>query len=208
MGSAAIATAVITTVRGLLQDIPEMRAWSMDDDTPVANAETQQWIAEYVLPPAPEPEVIVVEAPAVEEAPAFTPPPSSASEADGPEKPALYDEALALLKARKPGEAIQMLVRDVELQPSGRSKFQRRVQVAQLCLAAGQGTIAYPILQELSREAERRGLESWETGKMLAQPLALLLKCLDRRGSSAEEKEALFERLCRLDPEAALDLSS
>lgn len=207
-GQDALAKAVVATVRGLLQDIPELRSWSMDDDTPVGNAETQQWIDAEVLPPAPELVVVTEEEPAVEAAPVYTPPPSPAADAGEPARPAIYDEAVALLKAKRAGEAIQLLVRDAELQPSGRSKFQRRVQVAQLCLAAGQGTIAYPILQELSREAERRGLETWETGQMLAQPLALLLKCLDRRGSPPEEKEALFERLCRLDPQAALDLNS
>ncbi len=33
-GHDAVATAVIGTVRALLQDIPEMRHWSLDDDTP------------------------------------------------------------------------------------------------------------------------------------------------------------------------------
>ncbi len=207
-GYEALAVAVLSTVRGLLQDLPEMRTWSMDDDTPVANAETQQWLDNEVVPPAPEP--VMQEAPAEAEpvyVPPPPPPPSSSEDGDGPSRPDIYEQAVALLKARKPGEAIQMLVRDVELQPSGRAKFQRRVQVAQLCVTAGQQTIAYPILQELSREAERRNLDTWETGKMLAQPLALLLKCLDKRGGSAEDKEALFERLCRLDPEAAFEMN-
>jgi type VI secretion system protein ImpA len=78
------------------------------------------------------------------------------------------------------------------------------VQVAQLCLTADQDPIAYPVLMELSHEIERRGLETWETGEMLAHPLSLLLRCLERRKSSAEDKDAVFERLCRLDPQAAL----
>jgi type VI secretion system protein ImpA len=57
---------------------------------------------------------------------------------------------------------------------------------------------------EISHEIERRGLETWESGEMLAHPLSLLLQCLDQRKGSPEEKEALFERLCRLDPQAAL----
>jgi type VI secretion system protein ImpA len=76
--------------------------------------------------------------------------------------------------------------------------------VAQLCLAANQDAIAYPVLMDISGEIERRGLETWESGAMLAQPLSLLLKCLDRRKNSAEDRDVIFSRLCRLDPQAAI----
>ncbi|ADW70797.1 type VI secretion system protein TssA [Granulicella tundricola] len=200
LGANALAAAIVSTVRGVLIDLPEIRGWSLDDDTPAANAETQQWIDAAILPPAP---VIEEEKPTVEAPVVAAPPPMGA----GPEQmkgPDIYEQATILLKSGKTGEAITLLVRDAELQPSGRTRFQRRVQVAQLCLVADQGAIAYPVLVELSKEIERRGLETWETGEMLAHPLGLLLKCLDKRGSPAEEKEVVFERLCRLDPQAAL----
>ena len=100
-----------------------------------------------------------------------------------------------------------MMVHDSELQPSGRMRFQRRVQVAQLCLTADQDPIAYPILMDLSAEIERRGLETWESGAMLAHPLSLLLKCLDRRKNSSDDRDAIFSRLCRLDPQSAITTS-
>ncbi len=203
-GASALAMAVVSMVRGLLQDIPEMRGWMLDDDTPVANAETLLWIDTEVLPPAPAAEEPTAP---VEEEPvsfaAMTPPPRMDDE---PQVVEIYERATELLKRGKTGEAITLLVRDAELQPSGRMRFQRRVQVAQLCLAADQDPIAYPVLMELSHEIERRGLETWETGEMLAHPLSLLLRCLDRRKSSDEDKEAVFERLCRLDPQAALGM--
>jgi type VI secretion system protein ImpA len=200
-GYDAIAISVVATVRALLQDIPEMRQWALDDDTPAANQETQQWIDAEILPPAPPP---VIEAVAVA--------PETAEIADVPtqpveaeeHEPAIYETALELLKSGKAREAISLLVRDSELQPSGRMRFQRRVQVAQLCLTANQDAIAYPVLMDISNEIERRGLESWESGAMLAHPLSLLLRCLDRRKNSAEDREAIFARLCRLDPQAAI----
>jgi type VI secretion system protein ImpA len=205
MGAQAIAIAVATTVRGLLQDIPEVRGWMLDDDTPVANAETQQWIDTEILPRPPA----IEEPPIVEEESVSFAPVSSTSHtapADEPKIPEIYDTATELLKRGKTGEAITLLVRDAELQPSGRKRFERRVQVAQLCMVAKQDPIAYPVLMELSNEIERRGLETWESGEMLAHPLSLLLQCLDQRKGSAEEREALFERLCRLDPQAALEI--
>jgi type VI secretion system protein ImpA len=202
-GSDAIAAAVVSTIRGLLVDIPEVRQWMLDDDTPVANAETQQWIDAEVLPPLPVDEQPPVEEEVREEPVSFMPAAASSSDEE-PKVVAIYEQATDLLKRGKTGEAITLLVRDAELQPSGRKRFQRRVQVAQLCLAADQDPIAYPVLMELSHEIERRGLETWETGEMLAHPLSLLLRCLEKRKSSAEDKEAVFERLCRLDPQAAL----
>ncbi len=200
----AIALAVATTVRGLLLDLPGLRTWMLDDDTPVANAETQQWIDAEILPPPP-----VVEEPApVEAPPTFAPTATSSNGAHATEAkaPEIYDTATELLKRGKTGEAITLLVRDAELQPSGRKRFQRRVQVAQLCMVAKQDPIAYPVLMEIAHEIERRGLETWESGEMLAHPLSLLLQCLEQRKTSAEDKEALFERLCRLDPQAALGI--
>ncbi len=202
-GAAALAAAVVSTVRGLLLDVPEVRALMLDDDTPAANPETQTWIDTVIFPPPPV--VEVVQAP-VEEAIQFLPvPPFSnghhAGEAAAPE---IYDRAVEMLKRGKAREAITLLVRDAELQPSGRSRFQRRVQVAQLCLVADHDPVAYPVLMELSQEMEHRNLETWECGEMLAHPLSLLLTCLERRKGSTEHKEAVFERLCRLDPQAAM----
>lgn len=197
-GNEAIAIAVVGTVRALLKDIPEVRGWTLDDDTPAANAETQQWIAAEVLPPA-APAVVEAAAPAEETTLSdLVPMEAEQIETD------IYDTALELLKQGKTREAISMLVRDSELQPSGRTRFQRRVQVAQLCLTANQDAIAYPVLMDISSEIERRGLETWESGAMLAHPLSLLLKCLDRRKTSTEDREIIFGRLCRLDPQAAI----
>jgi type VI secretion system protein ImpA len=200
-GYDAIAVSVVATVRALLQDIPELRRWTLDDDTPAANLETQQWIDAEVLPPA----AVVVETATVSATETTDVTDIPAQHVDVEEaSPAIYDTALELLKSGKAREAISMLVRDSELQPSGRMRFLRRVQVAQLCLTANQDAIAYPVLMDISNEIERRGLETWESGAMLAYPLSLLLRCLDRRKNSADDREVIFARLCRLDPQAAI----
>ena len=52
-----VSAAVIATVQSLLKDIPEIPTWTLDDDTPTANAETQRWLEEMVIPKPPEPVV-------------------------------------------------------------------------------------------------------------------------------------------------------
>jgi type VI secretion system protein ImpA len=51
-GAAPIAAAVSSTLRGLLTDRPEVRHWTLEDDTGAANPETQAWIDAEVLAPA------------------------------------------------------------------------------------------------------------------------------------------------------------
>ena len=192
-------------MRALLVDVPDVRAMTLDDDTPAANAETQAWIDAEVLPPVAVAEVSeAASATEPEPEPVYTPPAPVASLNGVGAAPDIYETALGVLKQGRMGEAIQMLVRDSELQPSGRARFHRRVQMAQLCLAADQAAVAYPVLRDLSSEIERRALETWESGEMLAQPLSLLLRCLHQRKGTEEEREAIFDRLCRLDPQAAL----
>jgi type VI secretion system protein ImpA len=48
-GAAAISEAVVGTVRSLLIARPELRHWTLEDDTGAANPETQQWLDATVL---------------------------------------------------------------------------------------------------------------------------------------------------------------
>jgi type VI secretion system protein ImpA len=48
-GASAISEAVVGTVKSLLAVQPEMRHWTLEDDTGAANPETQQWLDNTVL---------------------------------------------------------------------------------------------------------------------------------------------------------------
>ncbi len=201
-GYTAITAAVIAMLQGLLKDIPEISAWTMSDDTPTANPETQKWLEEIVIPKPPQP--IVVEAqPEPEPEPVYIPAPQQAEENAPPD---VLDTARELMARGHLPQAIQLLMRDAAQQPSGRARFQRRLQIAQLCVGAGQGKVAFPVLDELVKEIDQRQLEEWEATDMIAPPLALLLKCLDE-SENGGMRESVFNRLCRIDPIAAMDIS-
>jgi type VI secretion system protein ImpA len=89
---------------------------------------------------------------------------------------------------------------------SGRGRFQRKSQLAQLCVSIGHQTIAIPILQDLAGEIERRKLEDWEAAEMVAHPLALLYKCMER-DTAPEDRQKLYAWICRLDPLQALNVT-
>jgi len=205
-GYYSIATTVIAALQSLLKDIPELATWTLDDDTPVANPETQHWLEEMV-------KLVSAESTAQNEEAQFMPVATydsqSTSSGEGVEElaPDAFDLARDMIRRGQLSPAIQLLVRDAAQQPSGRARFQRRLQVAQLCAGAGQNKIAHPLLEELVKEIEQRNLEEWEASEMIAQPLALLLGCLDSSNDTNGVREALFSRLCRIDPIAAMDVS-
>lgn len=198
----ALAASVIGTVQAVLKDVPDVPSWTMSDDTPTANPETQKWLEEYVIPKPPEP-VGVEPAPEPEPEPAYAPPATAEGQ---PAEPDVFETARELMKRGKLGQAVQLLMRDAAQQPSGRARFQRRLQVAQMCASAGQDKVAFPVLEELVKEIDERKLEEWEASEVIAPPLALLLRCLDAAGTGGEVRDAVFARLCRIDPIAAMDV--
>ena len=205
MGYYAVAASVIATVRALLADIPEVATWTMSDDTPTANPETQRWLDEMVIPKPPEPVVEAAPEPEPEPEPEYSAPATEGQRETA--EPDVFELARDLMKRGNLSQAVQLLMRDASQQPSGRARFQRRLQVAQMCASAGQDKVAYPVLEELVKEIDERRLEEWEASDVIAPPLALLLRCLDAAGSSGEARDAVFARLCRIDPIAAMDVS-
>ena len=207
-----VAGAIRTELHGLLTDLPGLVEMTLADDTPTANPETQAWIRKEILPLA---EKNGTEAPladaareeAAEESAAIsadTEMPSMDEESAG-SVPDVFDTALEAARRGQVPDAIQMLTAALDHERSGRGRFKRRMQLAHLFMVSGHEKIAYPILEGLSEEMERRGLEGWEPGDVLAYPLVLLWKCLSATKGTEEKKQAVYARICRIHPEGALN---
>jgi type VI secretion system protein ImpA len=204
-GYQGVTSAVIATLQALVKEMPEITSWTMSDDTPTANPETQRWLEEVVIPKPPEP-VVAAEAPPEPEPAYYSSPAKAGHEADEA-PPDVLDVARDLMARGQLPQAIQLLMRDAAQQSSGRARFQRRLQVAQLCVTAGQGKVAYPVLEELVKEIDQRQLEEWESTDMISPPFALLLRCLGKGDANNGLRESVFARLCRIDPIAAMDVT-
>jgi type VI secretion system protein ImpA len=189
-------------VQALLKDIPEIPGWTLSDDTPAANPDTQRWLEEMVIP---KPQEVPAAEPQPEPA-SFAPSPAPASESAEAAPPDVLVQARDLMTRGHLPQAIQLLMRDASQQPTGRARYLRRLQIAQLCMSAGQAKVAYPVLDELIKEFDQRQLEEWEGNELIASPLALLLRCLDS-SENRGEREIIFARLCRIDPLAAMNVS-
>jgi len=218
-GIEAAAKAILSGVKALLADMPQLLEWTLADDTPLANAETQQWFKDQGLlpgaPPEPPPAAAPVPeppAPVPVAQPDWYPPPAAPmtrtleDDSGEPAPPDAYDLAMEAARSGRTEEALNILSREVGQERSGRGRFLRRVQLAQVCLATGNKEIGRPILQDLAEEIERRSLDQWESPDLVAQPLALLYRCLDDPQDSGGEKRKLYAQICRLEPARALGL--
>jgi type VI secretion system protein ImpA len=191
--------AVISGLRGLLADYPQLPEMTMMDDTATANAETLAWIKEEVTVP-----VAAVE-------PEYQPSPVSYDDGPGAEAaahaPDPYELAMQAVRNGRPKDGMELLTRELGQERSGRGRFQRKVQLAHLCVSAGFDPIAMPILKDVADEIERRRLEDWEAPEVVADPLALLYRCLGKTDGTPEDRQKLYSWICRLDPLQAMNVA-
>ncbi|MQA89722.1 MAG: type VI secretion system protein TssA [Gemmatimonas sp.] len=184
---AVLGAAIRGSLRSLLEDLPDIAAHTMTDDSPTANAETRAWSRqEGLLPEVAE----------------------DAEDEMLPPRPRPRQDVLArateLAKSGKSDRAVELLMSEAAQERSPRGRFLRRTQAAALLVEAGKEAVAMPILEQLVEQIEQHELERWEEAETIAQPLGLLYRCrvaIEGNGSSAS---GLFERVCRLDPMQAL----
>ena len=191
-----IAIAIRSELRALIRDLPHLLEATLSDDTPAANPATQQWLKELAAEPssaAPHPEPPKV-------------PVMDNGRTPGWQKKFVDAHALALeaMRSGQSQKAVTILQREVERQLSGRGRFQRKLQLAQICIAAGKDTIAQPLLDDLAAAIETHKLEDWEDREMVAGALTFLVQNSKKIQADAKAKQAMFERICRLDPVQAL----
>jgi len=191
-GYPAVAAAIRSELKALLADLPDLPQWSLDDDTPAANGETQTWLKAFATPAAPAATLAGFE--------------SDEQDSNGEEgaSPDTFAMALERARAGRTDEAVELMAQDIVLQSSGRARFQRKLQLAQICMCGGQEALALPILEELAGVIDAHRLENWEASDAMAQVLVQLLRCREKTGSDADARQKLFARICRLDPVQAL----
>jgi type VI secretion system protein ImpA len=185
---ATIGEAVKSELRTLLHDLPGLPQMTLMDDTATASPDTLAWLAEVGALPLT----------------------AGSSRAAAPPNPEATSDAFELASQAvaegRPQEGLEILSRELARERSGRGRFNRKVQMAQLCLSIGRDAIAFPLLNDLAAEIETRKLEEWESPDAVAHPLALLYRCLDKMEAGSDEKQKLYERICRLDPAQAMSV--
>ncbi len=194
----AIAIAIRSELRTLLRDLPHLLDAALTDDTPAANSETQKWLRELLAEPSDAPPL-----PGSPHGPA-----AGDARAPGWQKRFVDPQALAqeAMRAGQQQKAVEILQHEVERAASGRARFLRKMQLAQICIAAGKDPIAQLLLDDVAAAIDTHKLDDWEDRETIARALVFLLQSSKKIQADAKAKQALFERVCRLDPVQALSV--
>jgi len=116
------------------------------------------------------------------------------------------EEARALLLQGGLADAVRTLEAGLSEQRSRRGRFRWAMAVAQLCLDGDKAELASFRLRSLQDELERYALVEWEP-ELAVTYLGLSYKCARAQGDAgAAEAKQIYERLCRVDMAAALEL--
>jgi type VI secretion system protein ImpA len=196
---AAIATAIQSELRALLNDLPELLDATLLDDTPAANPETKAWLQSMNTSRQPA---------AAEETEAASE--ISAHRNGAPKWLAAAVDAYALaqdaLASGQEEKAFSIMRAEVSRQRSGRRRFRRMMQTVELAIAAGKDGIAQPLLEDIAAAIENHKLDAWEDPELIASDLIKLMRYSKKIQGSAADKQKLFDRICRLDPVQALSV--
>jgi type VI secretion system protein ImpA len=185
-----VAAAIRGSLRALLADVPGLVDMTLMDDTPTANAETRKWLT-AVLESVPSPQSALGE-----------------GEADAPAEQLRARggraAAMAEVRAGRTDRAVAMLMHEAASEKSKRGRFLVQTELAGLMIEAGHHPVAQPILEELNTQIQAHKLDEWESGDIVAKPLALLYRCLERSEGDPGLRQALYLSICRLDPVQAI----
>jgi len=201
-GYGAIAKAICSELKALIEDFPALPDCMLNDDTAAANPETKEWLVQEVTGQKEKESAAFTNITVVRTAEQAHPEPGANGSVDP------FESALQLAKNHHFSEAMEVLASQPVREHSGREKFLRRLQISQLFLATGQFSIAYPILQDLFSEIELRKLLEWENTSFVVQPLTLLVRCIDKTNQGTEQRSQIYNLLCRLEPAEALKLQN
>jgi type VI secretion system protein VasJ len=180
--------ALVLEVEGLLRRMPTLVDLQYNDGSPLADPQTKAWIEEEVL---------------------AAPAGGGGGDGDGASEEDVQRvrEARKLAVEGKLAEAIPLLQVRIGASPSGRQRFRARLDLARVCIQAGEAALARSLYEHLDQEMTARGLEEWEPA-LAAECLGGHLETLRLAAKDGKpvpaEATILYTRLCRVDPLSAL----
>jgi type VI secretion system protein VasJ len=198
----ALNKVILQEVAMFVERFPFITEVLYSNKTPFADNQTKKWIEESVKP--------------VFAAAGARSDDESSDDANVDDDSRIIDDlrkAEELLARQRWEEALSLMQTGINAEPTCKGRFQRRLNLANLCLDADQPGMARPLLEDLDGEIERFSLDQWEPGLCL-QVWTGLKRCYqgllsgsgqqESDGFYREKADRIFEKICRLDIRAAL----
>ena len=178
---AAAGEALRVELRALLARLPGLATLRDRDGQPLADADTQRWLAAEVLPR----------------------PAASAGLSDAPEDPVFWTDLRPRLRGETRSEALTDAQRHIDAGHGEQQRQRRRLSLAELCDDVDQ-PLATHLFAALADDLERRDLDAWDPS-FGARVFAGLARAQHRARDVPAMRRALH-RLARLDPSTAATL--
>ncbi len=184
--------ALLGEVAAWLRRMPSAPQLLSSDGTPLANAQTQEWLK--------------LEVQTTGSAGGSGASPGRTSD----ESAALLDEARELVGRGKLSEGIRLLQERIQSIEPGRPRFRARLALAKLCAAGGQTAVAKVLYAILDQDCVQHGLDSWEPALAAEclEGLLLTVKALRPGALLPAEFSSHYQRLCGLSLSAALRIEA
>ncbi|APW62221.1 hypothetical protein BSF38_03756 [Paludisphaera borealis] len=193
-------------LKAFLQAYPAWPDAELRDGTPTASGGTRAWLQAEDLLDKPE-KTSAVGLARLQESSAPAPVPAGDAIGQASAVPAHrdpWDEAQALLHAGNLSEALSIMAKAARQAGSGRERFIRALQQAELCIALNRSALALPILEGLAQRVDELHLDQWEDTPLCARVFSNLYQCL--RGRDDTRASVIYDRLCQLDIGLALQM--
>jgi type VI secretion system protein ImpA len=117
-----------------------------------------------------------------------------------------WPDAEMLIRSGQVEKGLAEMTRLAAGETNGRNRFQRKLLLAEVCLASKRERLARSILEELAEQIDKFQLELWESSELIGRVWTKLYRLykLGAESSDLDRADKLYERLCRLDPWQAL----
>ncbi|HGJ67452.1 TPA: type VI secretion system protein TssA, partial [bacterium] len=193
--------AVRVELATLIKRLPNILNLTFNNDIPFADDQTKMWIEADVL-------ASIASAQPTTSQPDKKESEESSSEGNIDE---IVKEAKRIAVGGKLEDGISLLKKHLLTASLGREQFIWKLNIAKLCLDAGNPRLALPQLESLDEEIKKYSLEQWEP-ELATEAVKSLYQCRSKLMQDikqpapqlAELIDELYARLCRLDVLSAL----
>jgi type VI secretion system protein VasJ len=179
--------------------MPDLTALKFSDGSPLADEKTHAWLADEA---------------AKHGGGGGGSKAAAAISKEDEEVAARFVEAQQLASNGRVSDGLALGLALAERSPDARMRFRARLSVAKMALDAAKHDLARGMLEQMLHDVERHGLETWEpaTCATLYSQLLVATREVSRAKGEPQDlvarQQQLFDKLCRLDPAAAIRLSS
>lgn len=166
--------------------LPALATTVFRDATAVADARTQEWIQSELRRAAGA---------------------SAMVGAEDQEMERRYWEVTRLAQEGRVPDAVTLAIGLANRAGDARGRFRGYLLAGKTALDKGHPAIARPLLEGLQQLVDRHQLETWEPSLcvvMYGSLLACIRALSDKSAESSNRERDLFDKLCRLDPAAAM----